>query len=96
VLAQAAFLESPATLAHAPGLAGQTIGPYKLISEIAQGGMGTVWLAERSDGRFERLVAVKFLSVALAGRGGKERFNREGSILDSITMSAPVDPSRLG
>jgi serine/threonine-protein kinase len=85
VLAQAAFLESPATLANAPGLAGQTIGPYKLISEIAQGGMGTVWLAERSDGRFERRVAVKFLSVALAGRGGKERFKREGSILGRIT-----------
>ena len=39
--------------------------------------MGTVWLAERSDGRFERRATVKFLSVALVGRG-EERFKREG------------------
>ncbi|MFZ0299437.1 MAG: hypothetical protein WAM13_13895 [Candidatus Sulfotelmatobacter sp.] len=29
--------------------------------------MGQVWLAERSDGRFERKAAVKFLNVALMG-----------------------------
>ena len=40
--------------------------------------MGSVWLAERVDGRFDRRVAVKFLSVALAGRG-EERFRREGA-----------------
>ena len=43
------------------GLAGQTFGAYTLISEIGQGGMGSVWLAERNDGRFERRVAVKVL-----------------------------------
>src|ERR1700753_2853140 len=45
-------------------LAGQTVGVYKLISQIGQGGMSSVWLAERSDGRFERRVAVKFLNIA--------------------------------
>src|SRR5262249_35335751 len=40
-------------------LAGQTIGAYRLLSPIAQGGMGSVWLAVRGDGRFERSVAVK-------------------------------------
>ena len=29
------------------------VGAYTLISPIGQGGMGSVWLAERSDGRFE-------------------------------------------
>ncbi len=43
--------------------------------------MGTVWLARRSDGRFEGRVAVKLLNVSLLGRGGEERFRREGSIL---------------
>ena len=33
-------------------LAGQTIGAYTLQSLIGQGGMGSVWLARRSDGRF--------------------------------------------
>jgi serine/threonine-protein kinase len=63
------------------GLAGQTLGVYTLISHIGQGGMGSVWLAERNDGRFERRVAVKFLNVALIGREGEERFKREGRIL---------------
>ena len=46
--------------------------------------MGSVWLAERSDGRFERRVAVKFLSLALMGRTGEERFRREGSIVGGV------------
>ena len=36
---------------------------------------------ERSDGRFEGQVAVKFLNLALIGSGGEERFKREGTIL---------------
>ena len=43
--------------------------------------MGSVWLAERNDGRFERRVAVKFLNIALIGKDGEERFEREGRIL---------------
>jgi len=63
------------------GLTGQTVGVYQLVSQIGEGGMGSVWLAERVDGRFERRVAVKFLNIALMGRGGEERFKREGRIL---------------
>ena len=47
--------------------------------------MGSVWLARRSDGRFEGLVAVKLLNVSLIGRAGEERFRREGSILARLT-----------
>src|SRR5437660_11730239 len=79
------FLEETALppLAQAAS-AGQTVGAYTLVSQIGQGGMGTVWLAERSDGRFQRRAAVKFLSVALAGRG-EDRFRREGLILARLT-----------
>src|SRR4051812_44796164 len=63
---------------------GQAIGAYKLISPLGQGGMGSVWLAERNDGRFERRAALKFLNVALAGRGSEQRFKREGSILGRL------------
>jgi len=85
VLAQEGFLEKGSPLwSSAPGLAGQTIGPYTLISQIGQGGMGSVWLAQRNDGRFERRVAVKFVNLALAGKGGQERFKREGSILGRL------------
>jgi serine/threonine protein kinase/tetratricopeptide (TPR) repeat protein len=65
-------------------LAGQSIGVYRLVSQIGQGGMSSVWLAVRSDGRFERRVAVKFLNLALVGKNGEERFKREGKILSLL------------
>ena len=43
--------------------------------------MGSVWLGRRSDGRYEGQVAIKLLNAALVGRGGEERFRREGIIL---------------
>jgi serine/threonine protein kinase/Tol biopolymer transport system component len=85
-LSEEGFLDAgPVAWPEAPGLAGQTFGVYKLVSEIGHGGMGTVWLAERSDGRFERRVAVKVLNIALMGKGGEERFKREGRILGRLT-----------
>ncbi len=84
LLAAEGFLERrPATPLRQPH-AGQRIGAYSLVSPIGSGGMGTVWLAERNDGRFDRQVAIKFLGVALAGRG-EDRFRREGRILASLT-----------
>ena len=87
----------PATL----GLSGQILGVYTLISQIGHGGMGTVWLARRNDGRFERRFAVKVLNIALMGKGGEEeRFNVEGRILGRLThphiaelIDAGVSPS---
>ena len=32
------------------------VGAYRLVAPIGQGGMGTVWLAERRDGRFDQRV----------------------------------------
>src|SRR5580658_9898275 len=84
MLVEEGFLEKGSPWSSAPGLAGQSIGPYTLISQIGQGGMGSVWLGQRSDGRFERRVAVKFVNLALAGKGGEERFKREGSILGRL------------
>ena len=63
---------------------GQTLGAYTLVSALGRGGMGTVWLAQRSDGRFERQVAIKLPSAALLGRGGEERFRREGMMLGRL------------
>ena len=62
-------------------LAGRTFGAYTLDRQLGQGGMGSVWLAHRSDGRFEGKAAIKFLNLALLGRGGAERFQREGNLL---------------
>jgi len=67
------------------GLAGQAIGPYTLVREIGHGGMGTVWLARRTDGRYEGEVAIKFLRSGLFGHGDAARFEREGSILARLS-----------
>jgi eukaryotic-like serine/threonine-protein kinase len=66
-------------------LAGQSLGPYVLERQLGQGGMGTVWLARRADGRFEGQVAVKFLTAGLLGRGDAGRFAREGQILARLS-----------
>jgi serine/threonine protein kinase len=83
VLAKARFLEHGPVSMAGPS-PGQRAGAYTLVSPIGAGGMGAVWLAERSDGRFERRAAVKFLAVALAGRG-EQRFRREGRLLARLT-----------
>jgi hypothetical protein len=76
-----AFLEdSPLGLAGAT-LAGQALGAYTLERPLGAGGMGSVWLARRSDGRFEGEVAVKLLNLALLSRGGAGRFAREAQAL---------------
>ena len=79
------YLEKGPALGLDIGAPGQSIGAYRLISIIGRGGMGTVWMAERSDGRFERKAAVKFLNVALTGRAVEERFKREGAILGRLS-----------
>jgi serine/threonine protein kinase/tetratricopeptide (TPR) repeat protein len=79
------FLESsPPRPPTESSLAGQTLGPYRLVSPIGHGGMSSVWLAERSDGRFDRRVAIKFLSAAHIGHS-EERFRREGGILARLS-----------
>ena len=79
------FLEGSVSLPPPASLTGQRIGAYTLVSAIGQGGMGSVWLARRSDGRFEGQAAVKLLNASLVGRAGEERFRREGSILARLT-----------
>jgi len=87
-LSEKGFLETTALeLPAGSGLEGQTLGVYTLVSQIGHGGMGTVWLAERNDGRFERRVAVKVLNFALLGKVGEERFKREGHILGRLRHS---------
>jgi tetratricopeptide (TPR) repeat protein len=68
-----------------PGLAGQRVGAWMLERPLGQGGMGSVWLARRTDGRFEGTAAVKLLHLSLLDRVGTERFRREGSLLARLS-----------
>ena len=58
---------------------GDRVGPYRLLREIGRGGMGSVWLAERADGSFQRLVAIKLPRLSW-GAGLAERMAREREI----------------
>ena len=90
-LSQPALAQWPGLAAAAaepaapPDLAGQALGPYVLERPLGQGGMGTVWLARRADGRFDGQVAVKFLTAGLLGQGDAGRFAREGQILARLS-----------
>ena len=91
----AQFLETPA-MVYAAGLVnaaasdiqaderdkpGDRIGPYSLIREIGHGGMGRVFLADRADGQFEQMVALKLVRGGPFGGEIHGRFLRERQIL---------------
>lgn len=87
VLSRGGFLDRGLAggLPLAEPVCGARIGPYTLSSMLGRGGMGTVWLAERSDGRYAGRVAIKLLNAALTGPSGEARFIREGTILARLT-----------
>ncbi len=63
---------------------GRRIGPYRLLRVLGRGGMGSVWLAERSDGLLKRQVALKLPHIAAAEPVLAERFAREREILAGL------------
>ncbi len=54
-------------------------GAWRVLRQIGVGGMGEVWLGERSDGEFEQRVAIK--QVAYPTPGLLHRFRQERQIL---------------
>src|SRR5262245_8442832 len=61
---------------------GTQIGPYRLESQIGQGGMGSVYRAV--DTKLNRPVAIKFLSDDLADAAARRRFQREAQMASSL------------
>ncbi len=58
-------------------LSGRVVGRYRLLRPIAYGGMGTVYLARREDGRLDGQVAVKFLRAGIDSRRLMRRYRVE-------------------
>lgn len=63
----------------APTLTGQTIGPYRILEPIGQGGMGTVYHAVRED--LGSRVALKVIRGALGDPVRINRFHQEQRVL---------------
>ena len=63
----APMLEFDAAMPHAdleaalPIAVGDTLGPWRIRSKLGQGGMGDVYCADRCDGQFAQMVAIKVL-----------------------------------
>ncbi len=70
-----ATTDQPAT--ESPGT---VIGPYKLIEQIGEGGMGTVWMAQQTE-PVKRLVAVKLIKAGMDSRQVIARFEAERQAL---------------
>ncbi|MCY3004084.1 MAG: serine/threonine-protein kinase [Planctomycetota bacterium] len=79
--AESAFLKSPAVAPETIGeRAGDMIGRYRLLQEIGQGGMGTVWMAEQRE-PVVRKVALKIIKLGLDTREVVVRFEAERQAL---------------
>ncbi len=67
---------------------GRRIGPYKLLGLLSRGGMGTVYLAARKYGEFEKRVALKLLQPEMAEQEEvRWRFRTESRILAALDHS---------
>lgn len=66
---------------------GKRIGHYKIVAPLGEGGMGTVYLAERADGAFEQQAALKLIKPGMDSNAILRRFLTERQILASLKHS---------
>ncbi|MEM8997177.1 MAG: serine/threonine-protein kinase, partial [Acidobacteriota bacterium] len=60
---------------------GRELGPYRLVRKLGEGGMGSVYLAERSDGEYQQSVAIKVMHGGPLRESLRQRFLVERQIL---------------
>jgi eukaryotic-like serine/threonine-protein kinase len=86
------FLERPLAAA-ASGLVtgavqaswiGRRLGPYQVLEEIGEGGMGAVYRAVRADGMYDKEVAIKLIRTGLTTDFFASRFRIERRILAGL------------
>jgi tetratricopeptide (TPR) repeat protein/tRNA A-37 threonylcarbamoyl transferase component Bud32 len=59
-------------------------GPYRGIAVLGTGGMGTVYLAERTDGELQQKVAIKSLRTDIGRPAWRDRFLKERQLLSYL------------
>ena len=80
------LLQSSGTGAAAasPLWLGRRLGPYRIVDEIAHGGMGSVFRAVRDDDAYRKDVAIKLIRPDLGGDAVAARFRMERQILAGL------------
>ncbi len=99
------FLESPAAgfaatidLVITPETPGTVIGPYKLLQQIGEGGMGAVYMAEQTQ-PVQRKVALKLMKPGMDGRQVLARFEAERqalALMDHPNIAKVLDAGSAG
>ena len=76
-----------------PGNPATVIGPYKLLQQIGEGGMGTVFMAEQTR-PVQRRVAVKVIKAGMDSRQVIARFEAERqalAVMDHVNIARVLD-----
>ena len=77
---------------------GTVIGPYKLLEQIGEGGMGTVWMAQQTE-PVKRLVAVKLIKAGMDSKQVIARFEAERqalALMDHPNIARVLDAGTTG
>jgi WD40 repeat protein/serine/threonine protein kinase len=77
---------------------GMVIGLYKLLEQIGEGGMGTVWMAQQIE-PVKRLVAVKLIKAGMDSRQVIARFEAERqalALMDHANIARVLDAGTTG
>ncbi len=85
--------EPTASMQQSGSSANDTIGPYRLLQQIGEGGMGEVWLAEQSS-PIKRRVAVKVIKRGMDTKSFIARFEAERqalAMMDHPTIARVFD-----
>jgi eukaryotic-like serine/threonine-protein kinase len=72
---------------------GTQIGPYKLLQQIGEGGMGVVWMAEQTQ-PVQRKVALKVIKPGMDSRQVIARFEAERqalALMDHVNIARVLD-----
>lgn len=81
----AGAVQDEARFLDTPDARGTRLGAWQLLSTIGEGGMGTVYLAERADGAYDAQAAVKLVRGGLPSPAMSERFRSERQILAGLS-----------
>ena len=72
---------------------GTIIAPYKLLEQVGEGGMGTVWMAQQTE-PVKRLVALKLIKAGMDSKQVIARFEAERqalAIMDHANIARVLD-----